>query len=279
MATFAIYVSTCDKYSDCWLPFVVLFQKYWPDYNGTVYLSSEYKKLETAVDNFVPLCVCSSNSIPVHKKIKWGKLTRLALNTIPEDIILFMQEDFFLKGFVQDKEIELFAQLMQSVPQINCIHLTDQCGEGSYPSEYQYLDEMVLRRPYRISCQCALWRKSELLSLLRDREDAWEWEMYGSARSAALGHRYFQVSRDYVKLGQNEIIPYVFTGIIKGMWNEDVQLLFKDNNIEIDFSKRGFFHQEETGRSKRPFKKRLMNRINIVISILIPKFLMKAFNE
>lgn len=242
MSDFAIYVSTCDKYSDCWSPFCVLFQKYWPDFDGTVYLSSEYKKFETSINNFVPLCVCSSNNIPTQKRLTWGKLTRLALGSIPEDIILFMQEDFFLKGYVRTKEIKQFADLMRNNEQIKCIHLTDQCGKGAHPSEYPHLDEMELHRPYRISCQCALWRKTELLSLLRDRENAWEWEMYGSTRSASLGHSYFQVSHDYVKLGHFEIIPYVFTGIIKGQWLEEVQSLFEDNGINIDFQLRGFYH-------------------------------------
>ena len=93
----------------------------------------------------------------------------------------------------------------------------------------EHLDEMHLHRPYRISCQSALWRKKELLTLLRDRENAWEFEMFGSTRSAALGHRYLQVSKDYVRLNQFEIIPYVFTGIIKGKWFREVPALFKEN--------------------------------------------------
>lgn len=235
----AIYFSTCDGYSDCWDPFFTLFEKYWPDFDGTIYLTSEYKDYNR--QRVVSMRLCEAHAVPKEKRISWSKLTRWALEAIPSDIILFMQEDFFLKAPVKSDIIDEYFALMIAHPEIKCLHLTDQCGKGSHPSEFKNLDEMDLRRPYRISCQSALWRKQELLTLLRDRESAWEWEMFGSTRSSALGHLYLQVSRDYVRLGEFEILPYVFTGIIKGKWFKEVPDLFRENGIEMDLSTRGMY--------------------------------------
>ena len=47
------------------------------------------------------------------------------------------------------------------------------------------------------------------------------------------------VSQDFVIKDKNEIISYVFTGIIKGKWNRDVEKLFSNHDIKIDYSQRG----------------------------------------
>ena len=272
---YSIYLSTCDGYSDCWDPFFVLFEKYWPSFPGTVYLSSEYK--DYCRPGVTAMRLCEKHGVPRTKRITWSKLTRWALMDIPDEIILFMQEDFFLKGAVQATIIDNYASLMRSHPEIKCIHLTDQNGKGSVPSDYDTLEKINLRRPYRISCQCALWRKQELLTLLRDRESAWEWEFFGSSRSAALGHLYLQVSRDYVKLGQFEIVPYVFTGIIKGKWLDEVPALFQDNGIDVDFSRRGIYQPRPPAQSTRfermmLFCKKGWNKMDIEFYKLFHKY-------
>lgn len=267
MPNYSIYLSTCDGYADCWDPFFSLFEKFWPSFDGKIYLSSEYKEYHR--NHVIPMKLCESHSVPKSKRISWSKLTRWGLEEIPEDIILFMQEDFFLKAPVRYELIDKFYDLMLSNPEIKCIHLTDQNGEGATSCDYDGLDLMQTHRPYRISCQCALWRKEELLTLIRNRESAWEWEIFGSHRSAALGHQYYQVRRDFVKLDQFEIVPYLFTGIVKGKWIPQVVPLFKQNGIDVDFSMRGFYHPEEyfhKSDAKEKFNKfikRALNKMDI----------------
>ena len=260
MAKYSIYLSTCDTYSDCWDPFFTLFEKFWPTYDGKIYLSSEYKDYQRS--NVTALKMCESHSCPKTRRVTWSKLIRWCLEAIPEDIILFMQEDFFLKGPVRYEYIESYCDLMLSDPDIKCIQLTDLNGPGSTASNYEGLDLMLTHRQYRIACQCALWRKEELLTLLRDRESPWEWEHYGSSRSAVLGHTYLQVNRDFVKQDIFEIVPYIYTGIIEGRWNPPVVPLFERNGINMDFSIRGFYSRDNHSGTYNPsIKERLINRI------------------
>lgn len=234
-----VYVSSCDGYSDCWEPFFRLFARYWPDFGGMVYLGTEYLTYGCEGVDITPLQVCGKRGIPREERLPWSRFTRLALEGIDSDIILFMQEDFFLRERVKTAEIDRFLTLMEAHPEIRCIHLTDQASLPEGPSGYPDLDVVKRRQRYRVSCQCALWRKEELLSLLRDDENAWEFEELGSRRSAAAGRLYLTVNRSFVRKDVFEIVPYVFTGIIRGRWYPEVVPLFRENGIEVDYARRG----------------------------------------
>ena len=254
MADYSIYVSSCDGYSDCWEPFFTLLERYGPGCAHPLYLGTEYKDSPRPA-KVTALPVCLRHGVPASQRVPWSRFTRWALEEIPSPLILFLQEDFFLKAPVQDAEIERLAALMESHPEISCIHLTDQGPLAEKPSEaFPGLDEVRLHQRYRVSCQAALWRKDELLALLRDHESAWEYEEFGSARSAALGHLYLCVSRQVVRLGQYEIFPYIFTGIVRGQWMREVVPLFKENGIAVDLSLRGIY-EEQPARKKPSWKR------------------------
>ncbi|MGD1007944.1 MAG: hypothetical protein ABR980_12030, partial [Ignavibacteriaceae bacterium] len=137
-----------------------------------------------------------------------------ALESIDNDIVVYMQEDYFLKDTVKNELVEKYAKLMRYNGDIHCIHLTDQAVIAEDKSlNYEGLYTVALKQRHRISCQAALWRKSVLLSYLRSYENAWQFEEFGSKRSAALKHNFYVVDKNWVKLNKFEIIPYVFTGI------------------------------------------------------------------
>lgn len=79
--------------------------------------------------------------------------------------------------------------------------------------------------------------------MLREWESAWEFEQFGSKRSAVLKHTYIAVSSRIVKKDSFEIVPYVFTGIIKGRWYEETVPLFEKYNIIMDWSRRGLLSE------------------------------------
>ena len=240
MADYSVYISSCDGYSDCWEPFFTLLERFWPDCSHPLYLGSEYMD-SPRPDRVTALALCKSHGVPSSERVPWSRFTRWALEAIPSPLVLFLQEDFFLKAPVKDEEVERITEMMEAHPEIACVHLTDQGPLAEGPSdEFPGMDVLKLKQRYRVSCQAALWRKDELLALLRDKESAWEYEEFGSARSAAMGHLYLGVSRKIVRLGEYEIIPYLFTGIVQGRWIKEVVSLFEANGIEVDYSRRGF---------------------------------------
>ena len=173
---------------------------------------------------------------------------------------MYLQEDYFLKSQVQTSMIDDAVRLMLENKDIKCIHLTDQGCSTSGTSVYEGYDQCELHYKYRVSCQAALWYKDELYALLRERESAWEFEQFGSKRSAVLNHTYIAVSSKIVKKDCFEILPYVFTGIIKGRWYEETIPLFAKHNIFMNWSIRGLLSEakHETFYQKT---KRRMGRI------------------
>lgn len=251
---YSILINTTDSFEDCWIPFFTLFKKFWPDFKGEIYLNTETKEF-----NFPGLNIISvkNNSDFPNKKITWSECLIRALKTINSEIILYMQEDYFLKDNVKDDIVERYVKMMEEHSDIHCIHLTDQSVLAEKnPSIYEGLYPATLKQRYRISCQAALWRKEVLLSHLRTYENAWQFEEFGSKRSAIFKHNFFVVDHNWVKLNRFEIIPYVFTGIVQGRWYEEVIQLFKSQNIEVNYSNRGFVKDAK----KRPFFKKIIRK-------------------
>ena len=265
MNNYSILINTCDKFEDCWNPFFLLFGKYWKDCKGKLYLNTEYKDYSYAGLDITAVKGCERNGFPRSKRATWSQCLKWALEMMDTDIVLYMQEDYFLKDEVKNDIVEEYVALMRKHSDIKCLHLTDQSVESTQPSEYTNLDEVRVKQKYRVSCQAALWRKEELLSLVRDWESAWEFEEFGSKRSSAMGKRYLTVSHDYVKLDEFEIIPYIFTGIIQGRWYRPVVPLFEANGIEMDHSRRDF---KDDAPCHKPFMKRVEYRLKKIPKII-----------
>lgn len=235
---YSILVNTTDSFEDCWIPFFTLFKKYWPAYNGNVYLNTE-----TKLFGFPGLKIISvqNNINTPNEKTTWSECLINALESIDDEIILYMQEDYFIKDMVKNDTVIKYAQLMKSNSEIDCIHLTDQSIKPGKKSEtYEGLYIVYPKQRYFISCQAALWRKDTLLKYLRPYESAWEFEEFGSKRGAIIKSNFFVVDKDWVKLDKFEIIPYIFTGIIQGRWYEPIVKLFEKHELQIDYTKRGF---------------------------------------
>lgn len=261
----SIYVSSCDSYSDCWEPFFRLFARYWPDFSGRIFLGTEYRDFSLEGFRLRAQQLCLRRGVPASVRVPWSRFTRWALEEIDADIILFMQEDFFLRGRVQSGQIDHLLQLMETHPDIACIHLTDQSVLPEGPSEFENLDVVRRRQRYRVSCQCALWRKQELLSLLLDDESAAEYEEFGSRRSAYAGHKYLVVNQEFVCKDRYELVPYVFTGIVQGRWNREVVPLFADHGIDVPFSVRGFTDEP---RPAKPLGRKLAGQWHRLICFI-----------
>jgi hypothetical protein len=263
MPNYSILINTCDKFEDCWDPFFKLFYKYWPDFDGKIYLNTEYKDYSYKGLNIIAVKGCETY-LDSHS-ITWSECLIRALNLIDDDIILYMQEDYFLKDVVSDEIISGFVKLMHDQIDIQCVHLTDQAIiTNSLTSKYDKLHLAIPTQKYLICCQAALWRKDVLHSYLRKDESAWEFEEFGSKRAANNKPGFYGVDKKWVKHNSYEIIPYLFTGVVQGRWIREVVPLFKKHNISMDFSLRGFLDDAP----KQSFKIRLQKKFTRLPKLL-----------
>ena len=254
MVNYSILINTTDSFEDCWVPFFTLFHKYWADYTGQIYLNTETKDFSYPGLNIVSI---KNNSKNPEERITWSECLIRALNSIDNEVILYMQEDYFLKDYVKNDLVEKYVQMMQTNSGMDCIHLTDQGLIHDKKSEkHEGLFSVLPKQRYLISCQAALWKKEIMLSFLRTYENAWQFEEFGSQRAAIVKPNFFGVDKSWIKLNEFEIIPYIFTGIIQGRWYEPVVDLFENHSIVVDFSKRGFVN----GAPKRSLLFKLLSR-------------------
>lgn len=268
---YSILINTCDKFEDCWNPFFKLWALYWKNCSGKIYLNTEYKNFSYPGLDIIPAQVCLHHNISRSRQATWSQCLKWVLASMDTEIVLYMQEDYFLKDTVKNEIVEQYVQLMHEHPDIKCIHLTDQAVQTSSSSVYENLDTVPYHQRYRVSCQAALWRRDELMDLIRDYESAWEFEEFGSERSRIMKQEYLAVSKHWVKLNSFEIIPYIFTGIVQGKWYEEVVPLFKMHNIKIDYQQRGFLSDS----GKKPMMERIKYRLKKIPKIVRHKKDMK----
>lgn len=270
---FVILINTCDKFEDCWHPFFKLFSKYWPDYNGKIYLNTEYKNFAFPGLDIICTKVCLVNKIPKEKRATWSQCLKWALQQIDTDKLLYMQEDYFLCDYVRVGEINKFIDLMNENPEISCIQLTNGGIPAINISKFNFLFRSNPDYFSYASCQASLWDKEVLISLIRDHETAWNFEWWGSKRAKYLKYDFLVVDPESYS-DKNQICPYLMTGIIGGKWYKPVIELFKKHQIEIDFTERGFYDED----LKPTIRKRIKTKLSIwkfksILEILKMKYI------
>lgn len=271
---YAILVNTCDKFEDCWDPFFKLWSLYWPDCKGKLFLNTEYKHYSYKGLDITPLKVCEANFVPENQRATWSQCLKWALDAMDSDIVLYMQEDYFLSGRVNDESVMYFLDVMQKTVEIPCIHLTQAGIPAVAKSKYNMLYNSNPDYFSYLSCQASLWRKDVLLSLIREHESAWNFEWWGSKRAKYLGYEFLVVDPEIFMPEKNPILPYILTGVVGGKWYKPVVELFQNHQIEMDYSKRGFYDPVKILSWKQRIKaKRSIWKLKSIAEIFRMKYL------
>src|ERR1700733_6625438 len=89
---YCFLVNSCDGYADAWSPFFTLFEKFWQPARHIVYLNTESKA--SSWDG-IPIETLHS---PTDPRPPWSQRLMDCLERIPFEIVLYLQEDYFLKA-------------------------------------------------------------------------------------------------------------------------------------------------------------------------------------
>lgn len=259
MENYSILVNTCDKFEDCWNPFFKLFSIYWPDFKGSIYLNTEYKDYSFPGMNIISIKGSAIHNIDVNKPATWSQCLKWALEIIDTEIILYMQEDYFLKDTVNSHWVEYFFKEILNNREIPCIQLTHAGIPAIDKSNYDKLYTSNSDYFSYLSCQASFWRKDVMLSLIRDHETAWNFEWWGSKRAKYMRYEFLVVDPNWMDPTEFQILPYIFTGVIGGKWYKQVIETFNKNGIVVDYSIRGFFDENK----KQSIKGKIKTKISI----------------
>lgn len=250
----AVLVNSCDGFADCWPAFFELFERYGGELKkAPIYLNTERKRFSWPGLNIHPTCVWPTSE-PMRPT--WSACLRKAIESISEPYILYFQEDYFLTLPVDDEAIFHGLFQLDSNPEVGVVYL-GRFGP-LYTRSRTYNDlliEVVPPSRYLVSTQCGIWRKEFLLSLLREWENAWQFEIFASRRARGTGRKFLAASPEVIS--RRPPIDYVYTGIIKGRWKSDCVSLFAKEKINVDFTSRGMYSEPHALKRRMELIRRL----------------------
>jgi hypothetical protein len=251
MADFPILVMSTDSFADCWNPYFHLFKKYYPEFNNNLYLFTESSNYSHEGLDIINL---NYRNAKKRKKPTWTQCFLDAMSQIKEEIFLLWLDDLFLSSNVKGSVIDAFHRCMidHTIPYIGL-------GGNSGPFHISGISENLTlidsKTSFRISLLPSLWNKSLMKKYLREHENPWFLEIFGSKRSWYHHEQFY--SSNYELFGENTIVPYFpkRTGIIRGKWHPEVPAFFSQEGISIDFTVRGIF----SNKKSNSFVKKYLN--------------------
>lgn len=198
MQNIALIVHTCDRYKLLYPGFEYFFKKYWP--YGDVQISYYF------------LTEQDSYQSPVFKNIKTGKgewSERLlnGLKQIPEEHIIYLQEDMWFNKRVDDNTINNIIDFTLA-NQVDLFKLSSNQVYHTKPTG-QYINGLSVgivdnkKSRYLMSHQISIWKKSFLIDQLKYKEHPWRNERKGTKRLKKLNPQIYHIDL----LSENDELP------------------------------------------------------------------------
>jgi hypothetical protein len=232
MKTYSLLITSCDAFEDAWAPFFQLYRKFWNDSMLPTYLITEKKKFQYSGINIITTQVANQQI----KKLTWAQTVIYSLKQVPGDIVLMFMDDFFITEPVNIQMIDESAARLEKSISLDAIYLTaNGPTDCSFISSGEQFCKVNQFSRYKVSMQACLWKKKTLLSLLKQNENAWMFELFGTQRAHLKKLNFLRVTNE-----NGNPIKYI-NGIIKGKWTDKARNLFELQNINIDLQNRGFF--------------------------------------
>lgn len=171
----AILVISCDKYSDLWEPCVKIFNKNWEDCPYDKYIATNTEKF-----NFQGF-----SNILMGEDKSWSYGLKCVLTKLEEQyeyIFTLLEDYYFIDKIDNDYMIKMFDSFV--LAEGNFLSLYKLPSQLKHYNEF--FGELENNIPYRQSCVFTLWKIKTLKEILKDDENAWEFEKIGVKR----GFRY-----------------------------------------------------------------------------------------
>ena len=211
----AVLVVSCDRYADLWKPFFHLLDRFWPERPGPVYLVTNEARPEFGEVHIVP----------VGPDTSWSDGLKKALRRIDEEFVLLWLEDLFLRGPIDEARVEaVLTWARKTRPN----HVRLNPTEKPYAPYDSVVGLVPPGAPYRTSTVLTLWKRTVLDAILKEGENAWQFELQGSERSDAFDAFYSTPVKCFP----------VLNGVIRGKWRRDAVRCLKSLGAPLDLSER-----------------------------------------
>lgn len=205
--TTAVLIVSCDRYADLWPHFFGCFFRYWRDCPYRLILGTNNLRYDDP--RVTTVCIGEDKD--------YSSNLAAMLREIDEEWVIVLVEDILFSAPVDSERMTALICAMQEDGVVHARllynkysqhNLLPTCGPAA-----SGISELPVGVPYRAALNAGLWRKVDLLGLLREGESAWEFERHGSMRSFGLLGRFVSVARP----GGEPLFCWEH-GVIKGQW-------------------------------------------------------------
>ena len=198
MENTAFLLLSCDKYFDIISPFAKLMSRFWSDCPYPKFAATNTRAFKE--EGFNPILMGDDSSWSTGLKRACEQLEMLGYK-----YVLITLEDLFLKDKVNTEKVSAIVSEFIKI-------------DGNYIRFYKHFDpprrvnslfgELPKNTPYRQNCVYALWKISTLKNILKDGENAWDFEKIAVER----GYEY----DGFYAVYENQF--KILNTLIKGKW-------------------------------------------------------------
>lgn len=191
-----VLIMSCDKYLSLLDTFFKYFSRFFDTEDVNIYVSLEEKSYT------YPGLSLNVLSFPNAKS--WSHRLRLSLEQMHRKSVLVLMDDFILEEPTDMAELRKLDRLMTEHDNIAHFALTTVPMRNE--SNEIYYDRYYKRHRmgrYKVTMQAGFWNRQELIHLVRDRENPWKLEYWGSIRSILS-------NRDYYAIASAEQKPLIY---------------------------------------------------------------------
>lgn len=255
-----IMVCSCDDYEDLWYPFFKLFYTYWPDCPYRIILNTESKKFnykDLKIDCF---CMYDSNA-----NIPYGQRMIDHIHQVKTPFLLILLEDFFIQERVDTAYIRRIIDYLKSDDKNVFFKFNENKDPLNVSDErFPEFEKRPIYGEYKQSMQAGLWRTEFFLETWDKYVSPWDWEVWGTYRTFSDGMSYY-----CLKQGAKRPIEYGYDydnggsiNVYRGKWTHgSYENCFKENDIVVDFSKRGWYSGESLKQESDQYLKKEYRRM------------------
>ena len=215
-----VLIMSSDGYEDCWKPFSILYNKYFPN-------------------NYKTYIVTETKTCPYFDTIKktgaWTKRLKEALQELDSEYVLLMLDDYFIHDKVDNNKIK------------ECLKIIKETNAIVYNFEFKYRQGVELNNRYDIqlnnqyylnSTQPSIWNRQRLIERLDKEQTPQEWEL--TKINSPYMHLINNTNEKIIDIGYD--LSHKPWGIVGGLWSRETKELFDKEGIKIDYEKRGFYN-------------------------------------
>lgn len=246
----SILILSCDKNKDVLNIFLKNFKKYWGDCPYPIYIGLEKEKQENDEEK----------TFIYSDKKNWANRVKDYLKSIQSKYVLLILDDFLIEKKVENGVIEKYLNYMQQ--DVDCVNITlVNIDDKNTPVGVLGLEKRKNTGKFILNLQIGIWEKSCLYNLLKDKENPWETEIYGSIRARKYKEKSFYC------LNSDDNMPIVYGRgwlVIRGSWNEN-ELRRLDIYNQIDTNSGRDIKQWNRGDVLIPRRKRIVEIIGVRI--------------